>query len=102
MTEQTFPVVRVSGTPFEIGRQHGTEARERVSRSVAIYRDAFARDAGLHWPSVLKQSTEFAHRIETYDANILAEMAGIAGGAGFTLEEIVAINCRTEILFGNR
>lgn len=29
-------------------------------------------------------------------------MRGIADGAGFQLEEIVAINCRTEILFGSK
>lgn len=102
MTSDTFPVVRVSGSPYEVGRQHGVGARERVGRSVAIYRDAFESDAGLDWPAVLRLSAEFARRIESYDEDILAEMAGIAVGAGFTLEEIVAINCRTEILFGNR
>ncbi len=52
--------------------------------------------------SVKQKATGFARQIETFDANILAEMSGIADGAGFQIEEIVAINCRTEILFGSR
>jgi isopenicillin-N N-acyltransferase-like protein len=50
----------------------------------------------------LDQAARFAGLIKEFDTNILAEMNGIADGAGFRLEEIVAINCRTEILFGGR
>ncbi len=102
MTSGSFPIIHVSGSAYERGRQHGTLAGERVARSVAIYRDAFLDGAGLDWPAVLDRANDFARLIESYDAGILAEMSGIADGAGFRLEEIVAINCRTEILFGGR
>ncbi len=98
----TFPVVQVSGAAHERGRQHGEQAAERVARSVGTYRQAFAESAGLDWPSVLERASGFARLIESFDENILAEMDGIAEGSGFQLEDIVAINCRTEILFGNR
>ncbi|MGA7668966.1 MAG: C45 family peptidase [Nitrolancea sp.] len=97
-----FPIVQVHGSAYERGRQHGEQARERVARSVATYQRAFAESAGLDWPSVLERATEFARLIESFDDNILSEMDGIADGAGFQLEEIVAINCRTELLFGGR
>jgi isopenicillin-N N-acyltransferase-like protein len=102
MTANTFPIVRVGGSAYERGRQHGNQAGDRVARSVAIYRDAFADTAGLDWNDVLRKSTDFARMIASFDSGILSEMQGIADGAGFELEEIVAINCRTEILFGSR
>lgn len=98
----SFPIVEVSGKAYERGRQHGQKASERVARSISTYRDAFAERAGLEWVDVLHRATDFARMIEAFDDGILAEMDGIAAGAGFRLEEIVAINCRTEILFGSR
>lgn len=100
MQSESFPVIQVSGPAYERGHQHGTLARDRVARSVEIYRQAFAESAGLAWPEVLEQANRFAGLIKDFDHNILAEMHGIADGAGLRLEEIVAINCRTEILFG--
>ncbi len=102
MPSEHFPVIQVSGLPYERGRQHGEKARDRVARSVEIYRQAFADSAGLDWPDVLEQAAGFAGLIESFDKNIYAEMNGIADGAGFKIEEIVAINCRTELLFGGR
>jgi isopenicillin-N N-acyltransferase-like protein len=102
MVADAFPIVRVSGSPYERGKQHGDQARDRVARSVDIYHEAFAQTAGLDWRAVQYRATEFARLIEVFDANILDEMSGIADGSGRSLEEIVAINCRTEILFGSR
>ncbi len=99
---RTFPIVQVNGAAHERGRQHGAQAGERVARSVSTYRHAFSESAGLDWPAVLDRASGFARLIESFDENILAEMDGIAEGSGFQLEEIVAINCRTELLFGNR
>lgn len=98
----SFPIVEVSGTAYERGVQHGQKAAERVARSISTYRDAFVESAGLEWNEVLSRASEFARMIEAFDDGILAEMDGIAAGSGFALEEIVAINCRTEILFGSR
>ncbi|HEX3723930.1 MAG TPA: C45 family peptidase, partial [Nitrolancea sp.] len=57
---------------------------------------------GLDWPEVLDQAADFAGLIRDFDTNIFTEISGIADGAGVRLNEIVAINCRTEILFGGR
>ena len=97
-----YPIIAVQGGAYERGRQHGERARERVARTVAIYRAAFSDTAGLTWPDALERATGFARVIGTQDPAILEEMRGIGDGAGFSLEEIVAVNCRTEILFGGR
>jgi isopenicillin-N N-acyltransferase-like protein len=99
---EPYPIIHVAGSAAERGRQHGELARERVARSVEIYRRAFAAGPGLDWEGVLALARGFSTTIEAADPAILAEMTGIAEGAGFRPEEIVAINCRTEILFGTR
>lgn len=98
MTESHYPIVCVGGSAYERGRQHGDRARDRVAKSVEIYRSAF-ENVGLTWQQALEKADVFTRVIEASDADILAEMQGIADGAGFQLGEIVAVNCRTEILF---
>lgn len=100
MQQHHYPVIRVSGSAYERGRQHGELARERVAKSVEIYRKAFSDSAKLDWSDVLDRARGFAQVIGEVNPAILEEMTGIADGAGFEREEIVAINCRTEILFG--
>jgi isopenicillin-N N-acyltransferase-like protein len=97
---QPYPIVAVSGSARERGRQHGEQARDRVARSIDIYRPAFEAGPKLQWSEVLERAKGFSRQIEAADPAILDEMHGIADGAGFRPEEIVAINCRTEILFG--
>jgi isopenicillin-N N-acyltransferase-like protein len=100
MPKQPYPIVSVAGTARERGRQHGEQARERVARSIDIYRPAFEAGPKLRWPDVLTHAEGFVAQIEAAEPAVLEEMRGIAEGSGFRLEEIVAINCRTEILFG--
>ena len=102
MLTEPYPLIRVSGTSYERGVQHGVQAQERVSKSIEIYRKAFRQRSGLAWPGALKRAGEFTGLIRDTDPEILNEMQGIADGAGYQLEEIVAINCRTEILFGSK
>lgn len=102
MADEHYPLIQISGPPYERGFQHGRQARDRVATSVEIYRRAFKRSNRLEWPEVIERARGFATQIASLDAGILEEMRGIADGSGFKLEEIVAINCRTEILFGTR
>ena len=100
MPNSPYPLIHVAGSARERGRQHGEQARERVARSIDIYRPAFEAGPKLQWATVLERAKGFAQQIESADPVILEEMHGIAEGAGFKPEEIVAINCRTEILYG--
>lgn len=100
MAVLSYPVVDLSGTPYERGWQHGQQVPDRVLRSIEIYRHAFQRRNRLDWNEVLERASGFAEVIRKIDPAMLEEMRGIADGAGVPLEAIVAINCRTEILFG--
>lgn len=96
---QYFPLVDVSGSPRERGLQHGRAVPERVAGGVALYRAQLGR-RGLDDATIRQLAQSMLPLIEGYDASYLEEMRGIAEGAGVPLEDIVMINCRTEMLFG--
>ena len=92
-----FPVIEVNGSAFERGRQHGTQARARVERSIATYARLFAY-CGMDWREAQARAAPFRDVIGAFDATLLEEIEGIAAGAGRHLGEILALNARTEIL----
>jgi isopenicillin-N N-acyltransferase like protein len=94
----SFPYIQVEGGPYERGRQYGEQARDRVRVSRDIYFPAFAAK-GLEWPRVKELARRFADAVREYEPAFLEEMRGIADGASMQLEEIVALNARTELLY---
>jgi len=92
-----FPVIELSGSPFERGRLHGELARARVERSLASYQRLFAF-CGLAWDEAQRRGAAYRDLIGAFDAALLEELEGIARGAGRKREEILALNARTEIL----
>lgn len=98
-TPEYFPLVDVSGTPHARGVQHGRAVPERVAGGVALYRAQLGR-RGLDEATIRHLAQSMLPIIEAYDASYLEEMRGIAEGAGVSLEDVVMVNCRTEMLFG--
>ncbi len=96
---EAFPLVSVSGSPLERGRQYGRQAAGRIAVSVTIYQAAFAT-AEVAWSTVQERARAFLPRLEAYDAVLAEEIRGIAEGAERPVEDIVALNARTELLFG--
>jgi isopenicillin-N N-acyltransferase like protein len=94
-----YPHVRVQGAPHERGLRYGTQAASRVRRSVEAYRVVFERWTGLDWASIRRLAGAYAPSIAAFDERCLEEMRGIAQGAGLELEDILAINVRTEVMF---
>jgi isopenicillin-N N-acyltransferase-like protein len=96
---EPFPQVDTCGSPYQRGRQHGAAVPERIVRSAGLYRRQLAR----HNVCAERQSTlalGMRPAIERFDPDYLEEMQGIADGAGVPLEDVILINCRTELLFG--
>jgi len=95
-----WPVVHAAGGPRERGRAYGAAARDRVHRSIELYEAIFRSYTGLPWTDVRGRTGPFAEPIDRYDAQLLPEIEGIAEGAGVDAEDILALNLRTEIMFG--
>jgi isopenicillin-N N-acyltransferase like protein len=92
-----FPVFDLKGTPHERGRIHGEQARERVGRSLANYARLFEFH-GMPWIEAQRRSVAYRDVIGALDGELLEEIEGIAQGAGRRVEEILALNARTELL----
>ena len=101
MTTASIPFIEVSGEPRERGRQYGEAAREQIHRSIAFYRDAYARAAKLSWDQVREHAPRWVPLIDAYLPGILDEVHGIAEGADVTFEDILALNGRAELSVGN-
>ncbi len=94
-----LPLIDVEGAPRERGVQYGRKAQAYIERGLEVYRRAYA-DVGLQWPEVRQVAAQFRERIAGYSAPMLEEIEGIAQGCGSPVEDIVALNARTELLFG--
>ena len=94
-----FPLIEVEGNAHDRGLAYGLAARSRIERSVEVYRPAFEA-AGLAWDRALERAASYLSRLRTVDAALAEELDAIAEGAGARPEEIVAINARTELLYG--
>lgn len=99
MNRHRLPRIRVSGSPYERGHQYGVQAKRRIQRCLGVYETIFERYAGWDWKEVTDHAQTYAPVIETYRGHLLDEMRGIADGAGLALDDVLALNVRTEVMF---
>ncbi len=92
-----FPVFDLEGDAFVRGRLHGTLARSQIERSIATYARLFAY-CGIDWRAAQRRAASYRDTVGHLDAELIAEIEGIAAGAGRGVDEILALNARTEIL----
>ncbi|KAM5355263.1 hypothetical protein ACJ41O_001909 [Fusarium nematophilum] len=92
--------VKCSGTPYEIGHQHGSAAKAQVSGSLAFYQALFQKTCSMDWKAVHQEAAKYIDPLERICPRYVEEMRGLADGAGVQLLDIVALNVRTEITFG--
>jgi len=92
----TIKKVTVSGNSYECGVQYGEAASDLIKDNIQNYKRLLKDRKDL--------SPEKAHKIAlTYQSyiptNYLEEMQGIAKGAKVNYEDILLLNCRSELLF---
>jgi isopenicillin-N N-acyltransferase-like protein len=92
-----FPLIEVDGGDFERGLQHGGQAAELIRANLEGYWRLFQHETGLDHLAVLEQARQYLEPSQGYAPHLVDEMRGIAEGAGVSLDEILALNCRTEI-----
>jgi isopenicillin-N N-acyltransferase like protein len=96
------PIISISGTPRERGREHGQLISDRIQLGVERYLERFAHFAGLNRKQAHEVAKTFIEPIRAYDPEILEEIEGIAEGAVLPLEDILAMNCRSELMFATQ
>jgi isopenicillin-N N-acyltransferase-like protein len=95
-----WPVVRASGGPRERGRAYGEGARDRIHRSIELYAAIFLHYTELEWSEVRDRAGPFTDWFDATDVQLLPELEGIAEGAHVDAEDVLALNVRTEVMFG--
>ncbi|WP_128376393.1 C45 family autoproteolytic acyltransferase/hydolase [Streptomyces cavernae] len=101
MTSRTLPLIEISGTPAERGRQYGEAVRPQIHAALAYYEEAFGQSAGLTWDQVTARAARWQEPVRSHAPHLLQEMRGIADGAGVTLLDVLALNARGEVIYDN-
>ncbi len=97
MTVEPFPLYDISGDAEARGLSYGRQAAERVRRSIGHYH-AQLTTGGLDAGRIHRLARAFVRQVEAFDGDYVAEMRGIARGADVAFEDVMLLNCRTEIL----
>ena len=97
MPSHLFPHIRVTGSPYERGRQYGQQAAEYIRRNIEVYQGLFSHYIGWNWEQATEHALIYEEIIGEYRSHFLDEMRGIAEGAGVAYKDILALNVRTEI-----
>jgi isopenicillin-N N-acyltransferase-like protein len=94
-----FPLIKIpkSLSAYERGLEFGKASAVQAQHSRITYARLFA-SCGISWPQACERAQRYVQVIQSLNANLLTEMQGMADGAGLTLADLLALNCRTEIL----
>lgn len=98
INKELFPIIIASGTPYEIGLIHGREAKKQVDISISTYKAMFWDYSGIRWEDACNYARTFIPTINEYDPDYMEEIRGIADGSGYGIDEILALNVRSEIV----
>lgn len=99
MSGSALQRVVVSGKAFERGTQYGAQAAAKIRQSITAYQEVFAHVAGWDWEKVVSVGRAFVRPIREFNEEYWTEMRGIAEGSAVRVDDILAINLRTEIMF---
>jgi isopenicillin-N N-acyltransferase-like protein len=94
-----FPVidVRPATDAREQGVRYGRACAARIRHSRDTYTRLFGQ-CGIGWAQACDRALAMQPAIRALDPALLDEMHGIAQGSGLSFEDILALNCRSEIL----
>jgi len=94
-----LPLISAKGSPAEVGYQHGAQCREMIRKNIELYFQLFHYYAKLDRQGAFLLARKFIPVIQAFDPLILEEIRGIAAGAQVEMDEILALNCRTELMY---
>jgi isopenicillin-N N-acyltransferase-like protein len=98
MTGEGYPFLKLSGSPVERGRAYGRAFGDKIGIGIDNYRSMFRDYNGVDWKEARKRALGFLPFIRQYSPKAVEEMEGIAEGAGREFEDILTLNCRSEIV----
>jgi len=97
MTE-FFPVIQLKGNPHDIGLAHGRALAGAIKKNLNLYYSMVRGLNGLNPEQCLGHATGYLKTMRADAPVLLEEMEGIASGAEVSLEDIMFLNARSEIM----
>ncbi|MHA2032493.1 MAG: C45 family autoproteolytic acyltransferase/hydrolase [Candidatus Kariarchaeaceae archaeon] len=100
--DENFPVVDITGSPEEIGSQHGKLLKKRILQVIKFYTDITksldedGRESNRKF--ILNSARKFKNKIQAYNSDYSVEIESIAEASDVDPLWIYAINSRSEIL----
>jgi isopenicillin-N N-acyltransferase-like protein len=95
-----LPLISVEGPPADWGAAYGSAAAGPIHRNLALYRRRFAQEAGLDQAAVRAAGAAFRSTTLALLPRIAAALDGVAEGAGVSVEDVYALNARSELIYG--
>lgn len=96
-----YPFIELKGSARQRGVTYGRNAAEQIDRNIKFYASVFQSSAGIDWEKAKSLAEKFMPVIQKYSPESIEEMKGIAHGSGKSFEDILTLNCRSEVLFAN-
>ncbi|MEU0375254.1 C45 family peptidase, partial [Streptomyces sp. NPDC006283] len=97
--QHNLPVIEISGTPLQRGRQYGEAVSLQLEAALGYYAEAFGESSGLTWQQVTSRAARWMEPVRDHAPHLLEEMQGIADGAGIGLLDVLALNARGEVIY---
>src|SRR5437879_12696642 len=95
----TLPVLRLKGSPYEIGYRHGQFARDRIERNLEVYFRRFKNETALTRDEALRRAEKYLQIIRRGSPSYARAMEGGALGSKTRLLEITALHVRYELMY---
>lgn len=96
-----LPLIDISGPPEKRGMEYGEQAKGYIHLSVKNYKAAYS-EMNISWEEACTIAGNFIAKLEKDERDLFTEIKAIAKGSELRTEEILALNCRTEIFYGSR
>ncbi|HCE18106.1 MAG TPA: hypothetical protein DEQ80_09625 [Anaerolinea thermolimosa] len=95
MMQRRIPLIEIYGSHYQMGCQFGEACRDQIRHSVENARE-LVQDAydtlQLNWEGAIIQSRKYIPFAEERYPEYVAEMRGIADGAGVSFDEVAVVN----------
>jgi isopenicillin-N N-acyltransferase-like protein len=108
MPAASLPFVKVHGSPYRRGRQHGRDCGDlirrypdvllEVSRIEAQWRALDASRPAPRREDFLARAMRFLPALEAFAPHLVEEVRGIADGARLSFAEVLLVNIRAEVM----
>jgi isopenicillin-N N-acyltransferase-like protein len=93
-----FPIIELKGKPYTMGKTHGRILAKEIQANLELYFMMLRGLTGLEPQQCLTHAARILDVMQKDAPHLLEEMEGIADGAQVSLNEILFLNARSELM----